>query len=81
MLKKAEKKLLVGDRRVIHKTNKRNEKGLYTSLNQGFLRVCTKNYDRAFFTLYSSILINLKSILALYRNRSINSNCKDGSLL
>ena len=44
--KKAEKKLLVGDRRVTQKTNKRTEKRLYTSLNQAFLRVCTKNYDR-----------------------------------
>ena len=34
------------------------------------------------FALHSSILINLKSILALYRNRSINSNSKeDGWLL
>ena len=46
ILKKAEKKLLVGDRRVTQKTNKRTEKRLYTSLNQAFLRVCTKNYDR-----------------------------------
>ena len=46
ILKRAEKKLLVGDRRVTQKTNKRTEKRLYTSLNQAFLRVCTKNYDR-----------------------------------
>ena len=46
ILKRAEKKLLVGDRRVTQKTNKRTEKRLNTSLNQAFLRVCTKNYDR-----------------------------------
>ena len=34
------------------------------------------------FALHSWILINLKSMLASYRNRSINSNGKeDGSLL
>ena len=43
ILKKAEKKLLVGDRRVTQKTNKKIGEKLYTSLNQAFLRVCTKN--------------------------------------
>ena len=33
------------------------------------------------FVLYSWILINLKPILASYRNRSINSNGKEGSWL
>ena len=34
------------------------------------------------FALHSSILMNLKSVLALYKNRSINSNSKeDGWLL
>ena len=46
LLKKTEKKLLVGDRRVTKKENKKSEKKLCINLNQAFLWVCTKNFSR-----------------------------------
>ena len=45
ILKKAEKKT-TRRRPASNSENKRTEKRLNTSLNQAFLRVCTKNYDR-----------------------------------
>ena len=64
-----------------------------TVLNSYFLMIATKNLildvagvlDPALitdiFALLSWMLINLKSILASYRNRSVNSNGKENGWL